>query len=228
MTTPTFARVEARLWSDGATNFRSCQRFAATEGASSSDRVLASSATFSDALDTIVAGLNADLPGTYAWALSAAGVLTLSSSATFTITWHYGAQAAFGFTGTQSGASSYSSTLPVLLACPALVLQVEPPSDSSFVELVTASNGRSFATQFATLERWAIVVRVREAAADALRVGYCSRGRVRVYLGADSSPASATNLDGYVDGYLHGCVESSPDEFDGWVDFTLQIARATA
>ena len=35
--------------------------------------------------------------------------------------------------------------------------------------------------------------------------GYCTRGRVRVHLGDDTTPQGPTALDGYIDGYIKAC-----------------------
>lgn len=228
MTTPSFSRVEAYVWSDGVLPpvFGSCQRFEAAQGVGTSDRVLAEPQPFSAALDAIVAGLDADLPGTFGWAFTANGLLALYSTAAFDVTWHDAAQAGFGFSGAQVGASTYESTAPVLLAAPIVPIDCEPAGDGAIVELVEARHGRAFATHFANCERWRLRFAVRAAIADAFTAGYCGRGRVRVYFGADASPLSSSNLDGHVDGWVYGCAVDDALDADGWVDVELLIARA--
>ena len=229
MTAP-FPRVEAYLWSDAVSPpvFRGVQRFAAAEGVATSDRVLSAPLRFSAALDAIVAGLSADLPGAYSWSMTPAGVLTLASDgAVWSITWHGSAQAAFGFVGGQAGASSYASAASVLLCAPALCFDLQPADDGAIVELVEARKGRAFATHFAALERWRVRLMTRAAVAEAFRAGYCGRGRVRIYPGSDTNEVTATNLDGYLDGWVYGCAVSAPDEASGFVEVELLIARAT-
>jgi hypothetical protein len=225
MTTLTWPRIEAYLWSDGSTTFRSLQRFSGTEGATTSDRVLPSSQPFSAALDTIVAGLSADLPGTYAWTMSADGVLTLSSTANWSITWYYRLKYALGFTGTQSGTDTYASSGTVLLCCPLLGAACEPAEDGSISELVEVRHGRDYALHYATIERWRLRCTIRTEHLAAVTAGFCSRGRVRVYLSADTSANSEANLDGYVDGYIYSCKIDPQDEDDGIVDVELLLAR---
>lgn len=232
--TITFPRVEAYLWSDGVSppTFPSCQRFEADKGGFNSDRVLSAPAPFSDALNSFVAGMTIDLPGTFDWTMTQAGVLSLVGTGAWDVTWHGAAQRAFGFEGSQTGTSGspsgYSSTLPLLLCVPVYPADVQPADDGSVVDLVPVENGRDFGLHFATHERWRLQLVTTDALADAFRVGYCGRGRVRFYQGADASFAAVDNLDGFIDGWVYGCSVSAPNEIDGLVDVELLLARVPA
>jgi hypothetical protein len=230
MTTLTFPRVEAYLFSDASSppTHRSLQRFAATEGVGSSDRVLASTQAFSAALDSIVAGLTTDLAGTYSWDMTSAGILTLTSTATWSIVWWYRLKYALGFTGSHAGAATYSGATVPLVCVPLLGVVSEPADDGSLVEVVKARHGRSFALHFCTTERWRVRALVRVEHVDAVVAGWCGRGRVRVYLTSTTTAQSPTDLGGFVDGYVYGLRWFPELERDGFVEIEWLLARALA
>jgi len=109
-----------------------------------------------------------------------------------------------------------------------LGVTVEPAEDWAVADLTRYRHGRAVAPAWGNHQVHAIKLFARTSAAEALAAGYLTTGRVRIYQGDTVSAYSATNIDGYIDGYViaAGDVETDGDDESLWIlDMLVAVAR---
>lgn len=211
-------RVEGYAYSDGTTKFAANNTLVVEESATSPLKTscrLGSSLSFSDALDAWELLL---------FALTPAGVYELTYSATtrrvtfrttngvsFKPVWTYPDAARWlGFdpTAVYAFAQTHVGTAVPLGRVDLHAVDVEPPEDAARAELQRYRLGRAQAPFFGNHLLQSVAF-LATAAQTPSSWAWLTSGRLRVYPTADVSPYSATNLDGYFDGWV---VEQSVQE----------------
>lgn len=110
-----------------------------------------------------------------------------------------------GMNPTASGARTYSGWRAPAGVLECLSLEVDPPLDASRVDLAQYRHGRSIATVWGSAMTFRCRAWISAAQRDTWQAGYVTTGLVRVYqAGGSTSPYSATNLGGYIEGYVVG------------------------
>lgn len=222
--------VEVYLWSSGSSELLDLQRidFEETSTATTVQAVLDASKSLTDALADWEFQCNLAFTGTCTFSYDPdENRVTLASTLAFDVTWQGNAQAALGFTGSQTGSTSYLGGAAPTVATPLLGVEVEPAEDGADVEVVTARHGRHWAIGFTNSDRFRVGLWMTQANAQAFLDGHCARGRLRVYLlSSDTNAQEAENLDGVVDGWVYdvavGEVHGESEEF---IRLDLKLAR---
>ena len=207
------ARLEGYAFSDGTSKFRAVNSLVIEEQPSSPATTtarLASPAVFSTALTSWATILNATTPaGVYAitYDSSTRRVTIASTNAVnFRPDWSgpdaelalwlgFDPLAAYGF------ATSHVGTAIPLGRVDLLGVELEAPEDAAKVNLQQVRLGRAVAAVFGNhqLSKAGLVIG-RNATPSSW--AWLTTGRVRLYPTADNNPYSASNLDGYLDGYV--------------------------
>ena len=117
--------------------------------------------------------------------------------------WLDDAAAFYGFTSATTIASRghIADTLPEG-AAQAAALACEPTSDGVTTRVERYRHGRARAVGFGRHALWTLDAIFSRAKFDSFAAGYCSGGLLRVYQSEDTTAYSATNPDGYVEGYV--------------------------
>lgn len=206
------SNVQGFAYSDGTAKFRAVNSLKVIEQPSDplfTVARLVAPAVFDDALDLWRAILDATTPaGLYAITYSAVTrrvTLASTNGVNFKPVWGldrdlalwlgFDPDAAFGF------ALSHVGTAVPLGRVELLGVEVEPPEDASRVELQMFRLGRAVAPVFGNhLLQNVQLLTGRTSTPSSW--AWLSSGLVRVYTTADVGPYSATNPDGYLQGYV--------------------------
>jgi len=93
-----------------------------------------------------------------------------------------------------------------------LGVTVEPAEDAARVDLAEHRHGRSVATVWGNHQVHRVhLVFSRTTTLAQIAAGYLTTGRVRIWQAGDSTPYSATNVDGYIDGYVIAADDPTED-----------------
>jgi hypothetical protein len=109
-----------------------------------------------------------------------------------------------------------------------LGVTVEPAEDWAVVDLDKYRHGRAVAAAWGNHAAHRVKLYALGDARAALSGGYLTAGRVRIYQGDTGAAYSATNVDGYVDGWVvaSGELQTEGDDEDLWtLDLVVAVAR---
>lgn len=207
------ARIEGYAYSDGTGKFRAVNSLVIEEQPSSPATTtarLGAPAVFSTALTAWASILNATTPaGLYAITYSSTTrrvTIASTNAVNFRPDWSgpdaelarwlgFDPAAVYGF------ATSHVGTAIPLGCVELLGVELEAPEDAARVELQQVRLGRAVAAVFGNHQLSKAELVISRGATPA-SWAWLTTGRVRVYPTADTNPYSATNLDGYLDGYV--------------------------
>ena len=169
-----------------------------------------SSGRFTDALNTWQTNANSHSGTALTYSFSVTGgQVTVSASGNFTIHFYGMSGKLLGFSNASySGASTYTSDTTPSGWIELVGYECEPLAPGSRVDLLQYRHGRAVALGFGNVDLFrtnlffnasAYGHQISQDVGDG--AGYSLTGRVRIQ-GADSAAYSATNPDGYVDGYI--------------------------
>lgn len=120
--------------------------------------------------------------------------------------------------------TSHTGTLVPRGRCDLIGIDSDPPEDAARVDMTQVRLGRAFASAFGNHQvvRLTLLSR-RDKQPDSW--SWLLQGRVRVYLGTDTTAQTATNLDGY----LEGSVINQPawdrlDDDESFDAMTIELA----
>lgn len=118
-----------------------------------------------------------------------------------------------GFTQDLSSgwALSWTAEDPPAAVCELIAVTVEPAEDSARVDLHEYRQGRAVAVAWGNHQVHKVTLYVKAEDLRALDPGYLVTGRVRIIQGPDTTPYSATNPDGVVDGYVIASTDPAED-----------------
>ena len=208
------SQIEAYLYGSGAATgsvsaMDTYHTIGINEGGATVKVRMNASGRFTAALTTWQTNINASsLTGSYAVTISAGNVtIEETGGSVFTLYMYGSAGKVLGFTGTQSGSPAYTGGLSS--AWIELVgYECEPLAPGDRVELTQYRHGRAVALGFGNVDLFRASLFVNSTAYGPQIAklvgdggGYALTGRVRIQ-GNDASAYSATNPDGYVDGYV--------------------------
>ena len=161
------------------------------------------SGRFDQALATWQTNLNAaGLGHTYTVSRSG-GAVTISASGAFVLHLYGSAGLLLGFaSGSYASASSHTSDQPCGGHLELVGYECQLITNADRSELSQYRHGRALGLGFGNVDLWRSSLYLNRADFDAaLSVGYALTGRIRVE-GADATPYSASNPDGYIDGFV--------------------------
>ena len=207
---PTKPRILATAFSAGTTSttFNATNTTTLNTGAGPVTVHTSGPLTFEDFLADLAAQAAIAVPAGAPWSCrydSTSKRVTLESGTGGTFTHaHYGNLAAFlGMGATGTGARTYTGWKAPAGALECLSLEVDPPHDASRLDVATFRHGRSVATVFGNSITFKCRAWIASADKDIWQAGYVTTGKVRVYqAGGSTTPYSATNLGGYLEGYI--------------------------
>jgi len=214
--------IEAYAWARGdytVTQPRILSECQATEGATTATGQIAAPTLFLAAVKAYVDTFTAVLASSYShtWDQST-NRITITGGTAFTLSPSGNLRAALGLPAVTAGASSYTGTSAPLGVVPVWAeVEAAAPDAGAQVDLAEYRHGRSTVTYYSNHTRYLVRCWTEGEAAEAMRSGYCTRGRVRVHLGDDAHAQGPEHLDGYIDGYVYsakiGAVDGEADEF---------------
>lgn len=233
------ANLQGYAYSDGSAKWRAVNTLVVEEQPSSPATTaarLVAPAVFDAALDLWRALLDASTPAGL-WAITYSSTtrrvtIATTNAVNFKPVWAtvdrdlalwlgFDPDAVYGF------ATSHTGTAVPLGRVELLGVEVEPPEDASRVDLQRFRLGRAIAPVWGNHLLQAVQVLVSQSARPSAW-HWLLTGRVRVYPTADVNPYTASNPDGYLEGY----VSSSPkfdklgdDEGIDVVDLLLAVPR---
>ena len=109
----------------------------------------------------------------------------------------------FGIGATGTGAATYTGWKAPQGSLECLSLEVSIPEDASRLELATFRHGRALATVWGSVMTFRCRAWITSADREIWEAGYVSTGLVRVYqAGGSLTPYSASNVGGYIEGYI--------------------------
>ena len=223
--------IEAYLYSSGDASVQNAtQTLNSDEGGAAVDTItLAAPAVFTAALTEWQSGLNASvaLAGVYAVAYSATTRrVTISADVVFALTFDGNLGDALGFTaGPWAGANTYTGDVAPRARLDEVAIDTESLQAVEDVDLETYRHGRSRATVFGNTHLYSCGLLMSRSVADRFLPSYALAGRVRVYQSADVAAWSATNPDGYLDGYARGLSDPATiGTSEAWVSVRLLVA----
>ena len=169
--------------------------------------------------------------GTYTCTYSAATQrVILSSSVSFQPVMSGNLASWLGFTQTIAGNSTSweGASAPNAIA-ELLAVTVEPAEDGARVDLAEYRHGRAVATVWGNHQMHRVkLVFSRTTTLAQIKTGYLTAGRVRIWQAGDATAYSATNIDGYIDGYVIAADDPTEDGDIGelWtLDLLIGVAR---
>ena len=245
---PTF-RIESYAYSEGprgsagvaagaAAALQTVQTLAVIESSSPGTTTYERPSTpklFTELLTLWQADLNTASPwgtpaGTYSLAYNATTKrVTMSSTVSFKPVAVGNVLAFLGMTQTISSyATSWVGAAAPLGVAELLGVTVEPAEDWAVVDLTKYRHGRAVAAAFGNHQVHKVKLFAKGDALHSLAGGYLTTGRVRVYQGDTGAAYSATNVDGYVDGYVVAAddLTTEGDLEDFWtLNMLLAVAR---
>jgi hypothetical protein len=207
------ARIEGWQWSDGlAASPVFLQEITVTEAGGAPVTVrLPLPLHFSQALSVFAIYLTVQpaTAGIYSFTYANNRVtLACLGPASFDVSFGGALGRAWGFGLATTGSNSYTANNPPLLACPLVGVDCEIADSIADEELREFRHGRHSALYFSTCQIFRVGLVFEAENSGAVLDGYCSAGRVRVYLGDDANVYSELNIDGYVEGWVLACSET--------------------
>ena len=138
----------------------------------------------------------------------------------------------FGFTQDLSAAAGWATTWEAESA-PAGVAdlfaaEVAPAEDAARVDLAEYRHGRAVATVWGNRQVHRVKLTFRSTTKAQIEAGYLTSGRVRIWQNGDAAAYSATNVDGYIDGWVVAAGEITEDGDVGglWtISMVVGVAR---
>lgn len=217
------SRVEAWLYSEGS---KTVMEHTSTLTAGGVDAILSAPKVFSDAL----AEWQTDLGGGYTvtWD-SASNAVTIANVGVFALTFEGNLHKALGFSAATgyTGQASYTGDQQALGRFDVLKIECNALEDGAAVQMSRFRHRRAEVLAFGTVDLWRVTVWMTYAQATSYLASYCAAGKIRVYQDVDDLTAwSATNVDGYLDGWivsLSGLQTHGYDE--GVVSVEMVLAR---
>ncbi len=88
---------------------------------------------------------------------------------------------------------------------------VEPAEDWSAIDLSEYRHGRAVASVWGNHQVHQAQLLFTADEVDQINAGYVTAGRVRIYQDTDTTAYSATNIDGYVEGFVLACDTPTED-----------------
>ena len=220
------SRVEAFLYSEGSS---SVMEHTSAFTAGGTTAILSTTKVFADAL----AEWQADLGGAYTVTWNAAtNSVKISNSGVFVLSFLGNLHSALGFSAASghSGATSYTGDAQALGRYDVLKIELDTLTDASAVDLRRYRHRRAEVLAFGNHDLYRSRIWMTAAQASSYLASYCAAGKVRLYqTTADLTAYSATNVDGYIDGYIVAVSELETHGFaEELVSVSLVIARAKA
>ncbi len=213
------SHIEAYVYGAGAatgadTTLDTYQTIGLDEGGGVVKVRINASGRLTDALATLQTNANAavGLAITYSISISTAGVVTIADNAgasAFTLTFYGSAGDLLGFSdAAYTGGRGYSSDKLASGWIELIGFECEPLAPGDRVELTQYRHGRAVALGFGNVDLFrsslyitstAYGPQIAKAVGDG--GGYALTGRVRIQ-SRDANPYSASNPDGYIDGFI--------------------------
>lgn len=118
-----------------------------------------------------------------------------------------------GFTQVLAGwADSWTGASAPAAVAELLAVTVEPAEDAARVDLSEYRHGRAVATVWGNHQVHRVrLVFSRTTTLAQIQAGYLQAGRVRIWQAGDATAYSATNVDGFIDGYVLAADDPSED-----------------
>jgi len=189
---------------------------------------------FSDQLDTIRAEWDLSAPaGLYSFTYDD-GARRLSVQSENSVAFRpqmSGTSAAwFGFTQDLSSgwATDWTAASAPAGVADLFAVEVAPAEDAARVDLAEYRHGRAVATVWGNRQVHRVKLTFRSSTKAQIEAGYLTSGRVRIWQNGDSTVYSATNVDGYIDGWIGAAGEITEDGDVGglWtISLVVGVAR---
>ncbi len=192
-------RIEAWLYSTGS---KTEYEATTTLTAGGTDAILSTSSVLADALTE----WTADLGGGYTVTWATNSVTVANTGGNFTLSFTGNLHKALGFASASGyiGSDSYTGANQALARFDVLKMECSPIREGQQPNMRTYRHGRVESFAFAKMDYWQLLFWMTAAQADDFAVSYCVAGRIRAYQNtSDVTAYSATNTDGYLDGYVH-------------------------
>lgn len=118
-----------------------------------------------------------------------------------------------GFTQSIVGnATSWEGASAPAAIAELLAVTVEPAEDAARVDLAEYRHGRSLATVWGNHQVHRVQLTFsRDTTLAQIEAGYLTAGRVRIWQAGDATAYSATNPDGFIDGYVIAADDPTED-----------------
>jgi hypothetical protein len=193
------SRVEAFLYSEGS---KTTMEATTTLTAGGTDAILSTTKVFADALTE----WTSDLGGAYAvtWD-STANAVKVANSTSFTLTFTGNLHNALGFSASSgyTGQTSYTGDQQALGRYDVLKIECSTLEDGAQPDLRQYRHLRAEVLAFGTVDLYRCRIYMTQAQATSYLSSYCAAGKIRLYQDSDETSAwSATNVDGYLDGWI--------------------------
>jgi len=220
------ARIEAFLYSE---NSASAMEHTSALTAGGSTVVLSAPKVFTDAL----AEWQSDLGGGYVveW-IAASNAVRVRSGGAFVLAFTGNLHKCLGFSAASghSGQSTYTGDVQALGRYDVLKIELDTLTDAAAVDLRQYRHRRAEAMAYGNHDLYQSRVWMTAAQASSYLASYCAAGKVRLYQTTDDLTAySATNVDGYIDGWILAVSDLQTHGFtEEIVSVSLVIARSKA
>jgi hypothetical protein len=198
------ARIESYLYSEGS---KTIKESTTTLTAGGTDAILSATTVFADAL----AEWQTELGGAYTVAWNAAtNSAKITNSGVFTLAFTGNLHEAMGFSAAtgHTGASSYTGDQQALARFDVIKVDCDVLTDGGSIDLRKYRHRRAEVLAFGNHDLWRTRLWMTAAQATSFLPSYCAAGYIRMYMDSSNTTAySATNADGYIDGYITMCGE---------------------
>ena len=165
-------------------------------------------ANFDDFAADLITQATANVPSGAPWSFrydANSKRFTIESGTGGTFSYALGGNLAayLGMGATGDSASTYAGWKAPQGVLECLSIEVDPPQDASRMDLATFRHGRSLATIWGSVMTFRCRAWISSADRAAWQAGYLTTGKVRVYqAGGALTPYSATNIGGYLEGFI--------------------------
>jgi len=225
--------IAAFLWSSGsAASMSATASMTITDSGGSETVTLAEGGHTLDAALTAwqtAANASGTLARTYTFDYSTAtDQVVLTATGNFDVALAGNLAAALGFSGNQSGTSTYSSDEQVLTRFDDIKIEAGPPTDGGRVNLARYRHGRSESIAFGNHDIFEMRLWLTDAQIADFAGSYCATGKVRISVDdGNASAFSLANTGGYLDGWIVSASRPTPSGIsEEW--WTLPIVVAAA
>lgn len=197
--------IQAWLYSSTTADVHdSMQEMQIAQGGGDTSLLLDQSYVLEDAIQEFEDQANAaGHAGTYTFALGSNVVTFDNDASNFEITFEGNLAAYLGYSGDLSGADTYSSDQQPEALFSAIKYHVEAVASGDDVKVERYRLGRTEALAFGNYDLHELTLILTSAEAASFVESLCVTGRIRASQNdGDSTAWSATNADGYIDGYV--------------------------